>query len=214
MKQRLNYGKISWSYDDDTKGPCRPTPLISLSPIRINGKLKYPAITDRVALALLKHKTSKKLSYRNAYKEWFSDGSWLDRDLGEGRSFLRWLQKTGQSIDWKPHDFSLHSYFTDEWAPKHAPDDEMAQGLSFAIKPVEVSGRRVKLYLQDEAVLNLINMPYGEEHDFLELVKEYVKIRFQWEKWRAPAPPFLDWVKAQAKRPIFQSGQLGFCPEL
>jgi hypothetical protein len=86
----------------------------------------------------------------------------------------------------------------------------MAEGLSFAIKPVEVAGRKIKLYLQDEAVLNLLNLPYGEDLDFIELVQEYVRLRFQWEAWRAPAPPFLDWVKAQAKRPVFQRGQLGF----
>jgi hypothetical protein len=211
MKQSLSYGKISWAYDDiQTDVSGRPTPLLQFSPVRVNGKLRYPSFSDKVSLSLLKIKTSSKIFYRDAYREWFTQDYMRDRELGEGRSFLRWLQKSHKSIDWRPQDFKLHDYFTDELAPKHALGDEMAQGLSFAIKPVEVGGRKVKLYLQDEAVLNLLNMPYGEDLDFIELVQEYVRLRFQWETWRAPAPPFLDWVKAQAKRPVFQRGQLGF----
>jgi hypothetical protein len=58
-----------------------------------------------------------------------------------------------------------------------------------------------------------MSLPFGEDHDFLELVKAYVAMRFVWEKWNAPAPTFLDWVKAQAKRPVFMQGQIGFNPE-
>jgi hypothetical protein len=210
MKQTLRYGKLTWAYDDFDPGvPCRPSPLITFSPVRINGKLKHPSFTDKTALALLKHKTETKLLFRNAYIEWMKVGSWMDRDLGEGRSFLRWLQNNHSSIEWKPHDFRFHSYFLQKGSPVHDMHDEMARGLSFAIRPVEVKNRRIKLYLQDEAVLNLISMPFGEDQDFLELVQEYVKLRFQWEEWRAPAPPFIDWVKAHAKRPVFRTGQLG-----
>lgn len=213
MKQTLNYGKSSWSYEEDfdPKVPCRPSPFISFRPIRINGKQKYPAITDKVALLILKHKTEKQMSFREAYVEWFTEGSWTDRDLSEGRSFLKWLKSMNVSIKWQPHDFEMHSYFLRPESPKHDPDDEMAKDLSFAIKPVTVNGRRVKLYLQDEAVLGLISMPFGEDHDFLELVENYVALRFKWESWKAPAPTFLDWVKSQAKRPVFSVGQLGLC---
>lgn len=210
MKQTLNYGKISWAYNDFDPGVhCRPSPFLTFVPIRINGKLRSPKFSDKISLQLLKHKSEKKLLFIDAYKQWVAEGSWIDRDLGEGRAFLRWLQKNKLSIEWKISDMKLHSYFSGEDAPKHDPDDELAFDLSFAVKPVEVDGRKVKLYLQDEAVLSLINMPYGEDQDFLELVSEYVRLRFQLEEWKAPAPPFLDWVKSQAKRPVFLGGQLG-----
>jgi hypothetical protein len=212
MKNTLSYGRLKWSYEDfDPERPCRPSPLFTFSPIRINGKMKSPHFTDKITLALLKHKSIEKKYFRDLYVEWHCEGSWIDRELGEGRSFYRWLQKTNQSIEFRPHDFKLHSYFTQANAPRHDADDDMAKGLSFAIRPVKVGDRNVKLYLQDECMMNLLTMPFGEDEDFLELVKEYVNLRFQWEKWRAPAPPFLDWLKARAKRPVFSTGQLGFC---
>ncbi|MCM2351004.1 MAG: hypothetical protein NDI69_13365 [Bacteriovoracaceae bacterium] len=212
MKQRLNYGRITWSYDDDldSKVTGSPTPLLQFTAIRIQGKFKVPQFSDRVTLLLLKHKTKIKISFREAYLRWYLEESHSDRDLGEGKAFLLWLKKTNQSIAWKKTDYKLHRFFTDDNAPKHDPEDEMAEELSFAVRPVEVEGRKVKLYLQDDAVLNLINLSYGEESDFLGLVKNYVALRFKWESWRAPAPPFLDWVKSQAKRPVFLPGQLGF----
>jgi hypothetical protein len=211
MKQALNYGRISWSFDEDfdPKVPCRPSPVITFNPVRIGSQMKHPLFSDRTTLLLLKYKTPGKYFFKEAYRKWHEERSGTDRDLGEGRAFLRWLYKQDRSIDWKPHDFKLHPYFTSEDAPKHDPLDEMANGLSFAIRPVEVKKRKVKLYLQDDAVLNLISLPYGDDHDFLDLVKEYVAMRFQWEEWKAPAPPFLEWVKAKAKRPVFTQGQLG-----
>ena len=212
MKQSLNYGKLTWSYDDFNPGlPCRPSPFIRFSPVRINGKYRYPMFSDKVALSIIKFKSVSEISFRDAYLEWFREGSWIDRDLGEGRSFMRWLEREKKFILWKPGDFELHAYFTQKDSPKHDPHDEMAKGLSFAVRPVKVNERNVKLYLQDEAVLNLISMPFGEDEDFLKLVEKYVSLRFKWESWRAPAPTFLDWVKAQARRPVFSSGQLGFC---
>lgn len=212
MKNTLSYGRLKWSYGDfDPSKPCRPSPLFTFAPIRINGKLRTPHFTDKITLALLKHKTEEKKFFRDLYVDWYCGNSWIDRELGEGRAFYRWLQKSNLSIEFRPHDFQLHSYFTQANAPKHDENDEMAKGLSFAIRPVKVGNRNVKLYLQDECMMSLLTMPFGEDEDFLELVKEYVNLRFQWEKWRAPAPPFLDWVKARAKRPVFSSGQLGFC---
>jgi hypothetical protein len=210
MKQTLRYGRILWSYEDfDPKVPCRPTPFLSFSPVRINGKVKHLAFSDKVSLHIFLQRGKTKMLFREAYVKWFSEGSWVDRDLGEGRSFLRWMQRNNIAIEWKPHDFDLHPYFLQKNAPKHAPGDELAQGHSFAIKPVTVSDRKVKLYLEDEAVLNLMSLPFGEEQDFLKLVEDYVSSRFQWEKWKAPAPPFLDWIKAKGLRPLFGSGQLG-----
>lgn len=212
MKHALNYGRISWSYEDfDPDIPCRPSPFITFRPIRLNGKLKYPHFSDRTSLLLLKLKTSETLSFHEAYEHWWNEGEASERELGEGRAFLRFLQRKQVSIRWSNKDFMLHSYFLQEDSPKHFTGDEMAQGLSFAIKPVEVDKRKVILYLKDEDVLNLINMPYGQDEDFLLLVKKYIKMRFQWEKWQAPSPPFLDWIKAQARRPAFSRGQLGFC---
>lgn len=213
MTKGLNYGRITWAYDDfDPKVPCRPAPLLTFTPVRINGKLKHPAFTDRTALELFRFKTAETLPFKDAYKKWYLESSWIDRDLGEGRAFLRWLYRHETSIKWKKEDFRLHSYFSYEDSPKHDPDDEMAKGLSFAIRPVEVDRRNVKLYLMDDAVINLMSLPYGDDHDFLDLVKHYVAMRFNWEKWKAPAPTFLDWVKAQAKRPVFMQGQIGFNP--
>lgn len=210
MKQTLNYGRISWAYDDfDPEVPVRPSPFLTFRPVRINGRMRHPSFSDKVCLQLLKHKTENQFPFSEVYKDWIAEGACFDHDLGEGRSFFRWLQKTKKSIAWKLADLKLHPYFTDENAPKHDPDDELAEDLSFAVKPVEVNGRKVKLYLQDEAVLNLINMPYGEDEDFLDLVREYIELRFQLAEWKAPAPPFLDWVKSQAKRPVFVGGQLG-----
>lgn len=211
MTRGLHYGRISWSYDE-TDGLCRPTPLITFRPIRINGRSKTPGFTDKVALCLFKLNGQIKISFREAYVKWHCEGSWLDRDLGEGRSFLKWVLKNNYTIVFRPHDFDVHAYFMDPDAPRHDPDDEMAKNLSFAIRPVQVSGRNVKLYLQDDDVLHLINLPFGEEKDFLELVSLYIEKRFQWETWKAPAPPFLEWVKAQGARPVFSKGQMGFCP--
>lgn len=214
MKQSLSYGKVRWSYEDEESSlSTRPTPIMTFCPIRIFGKPKYPQFTDKTTLALFKIKTSDKLYFREAYRTWFE--SWKqDLDLGEGRAFLRWLIKNQKSIIWQKGDFSLHKYFTHSESPKHDIGDEMSAGQSFAIKPVVVLDRKVKLYLQDEAVLNLISLPYGTETDFLELVQNYIRQRFLWEEWRAPAPPFIEWVKAQGKKPIFHQGQLGFHPEV
>lgn len=213
MKQALNYGRITWSYEDTpTWSEERPSPILKFAPIRIHGQLRTPSFSARIGLLILKHRAPIRITFREAYLRWYLE-SHTDRDLGEGKSFLLWLKKTNQSIAWKSRDYELHPYFTAKDAPLHDPEDEMAEGLSFAVKPVEVEGRKVKLYLQDEDVLNLIDLPYGDEVDFITLVMNYVSLRFKWESWRAPAPPFLEWVKGQAQRPIFLPGQLGFNPQ-
>lgn len=212
MKHTLNYGRISWSYDDfDPDVPCRPNPLIKFSPVKINGKLKHPIFTDKVGLALLTLKEKKTVTFRDAYTSWYVDHYMSDRDLTEGRAFLKWLKTNHTSIEWRPQDFKLHEYFLQKDSPRHDPDDELAGGHSFAIAPVVVNERRVKLYIEDESVLTLINLQYGVEKDFIELVSTYVQTRFQYEEWRAPAPTFLDWVKNQGMRPLFSRGQLGLC---
>lgn len=211
MKRSLKYGRISWAYEDYVQEEhVAPTPLLSFTPIRIAGNLRSPSFTNKVILSLLKHKTQKKLLFRDAYRKWFSEGSISQLDLGEGRSFLKWLKHHHYSIDWRPSDIKLHPFFLDENAPTHDPKDEFASELSFALKPVTVNGRKVKLYLEDEAVLELLSIGHGKEEDFLTLVEQYIKQRFLWESYQAPAPLFLEWVKVQAKRPIFKSGQLGF----
>lgn len=209
MKQALNYGRISWSYEDfDPQVPCRPSPFVTFSPVRINGKFRAPEFSQRVSLNLLKFKTRKWLLYPVAFQRW-SEEHHSDIELGEGRAFYRWLLKHQISIQWRKNDFEFHGYFRQKNSPRHSLDDEFAQGHSFAISPVVVQDRRVKLYVPDEAMLNLICLPYGEDVDFLDLVRGYVEMRFQWEKWRAPSPPFLEWIKIQGKRPMFSTGQLG-----
>jgi hypothetical protein len=193
-------------------GPCRPNPILTFAPIWFEGKKWIPHPGDRHALLLLRRQMPKKVSFARAYCGWRASGAREEFELGEGRAFLRWLQKYQLSIEWKERDFSPHPYFSCTHSPSHDPQDEMAQGLSFAVKPVKVEGRNVKLYVQDHDMLTLLNMPYGREEDFLELVMKYVAQRFEWEAWRAPAPHFVDWVHHQGKRPIFMQGQVGFSP--
>jgi hypothetical protein len=156
----------------------------------------------------------KKVSFPRAYAGWLASGARESIELGEGRAFFRWLQKHELSIQWREKDFTPHPYFSNFQAPQHDPKDEMAQGLSFAIKPVMVEKRHVKLYVQDKDMLGLLNLPYGKDEDFLELVMRYVSQRFEWQSWKAPAPHFLDWVMSRGARPVFSEGQLGFSGHL
>jgi hypothetical protein len=188
----------------------RPTPIVQFSKIQWEGATYHPNFGDRHSLLLLRRQLPKKVSFPRAYRGWLESGSTELSEFGEGRAFLRWLMKHDLAIDWKKKDFDPHPYFTHPSAPKHDPRDEMARGLSFAIKHVDVDSRKVKLYVQDEDMLNLLSMPFGNEEDFLELVMRYVAQRFEWAKWKAPAPLFLDWVKAQGRRPVFNGGDVGF----
>lgn len=190
--------------------PCRPNPIVTFAPLWADGRKWFPEFGDRHSLLLLRRITPKKVSFARAYAGWKLSGAHEERELGEGRAFLRWLQKHHLSIEWKERDFRPHPYFLMGETPHHDPQDEMARGLSFAVKPVSVSGRNVKLYIQDQDIMSLLSMPYGSEEDFLELVMRYVAQRFDWESWRAPAPTFLDWLISHGKRPIFLPGQLGF----
>lgn len=210
MKNTTRQGRTSGlQVPYDPAQPGRPNPLMTFSSIWFEGRYYYPRFGDRNSLLLLRYNMPKKVSFSRAYSGWRAGGSREERELGEGRAFFRWLQRHQISIQWKKTDFELNPYFSQENSPRHDPGDEMAQGLSFAIRPVRVSGRHVKLYVQDDDMLALLNLGYGEEEDFLELVMKYVTHRFQWEQWRAPAPHFLDWVKSQGKRPVFGPCQLG-----
>ncbi len=213
MKQGLSYGRITWSFADDfdPRLPCLPAPIFNFTPLRINGREKRPDFSDKVALTLLRRRSERAIPFREAYRLWHLRGLRVDRDLGEGRAFLRWLDREQLSVNLASRDFTLHRYFTFGDPPSHDPNDELAQDLSFALAPVEVYSRRVKLYLQDAAVLNLLSLPFGHEEDFLNLVRRYVAKRFDWELWKAPAPLFVDWVKSEARRPLFLPGQLGIC---
>jgi len=192
----------------------RPHPIITFSPLWVFDRKYFPSFGDQHALILLKRKTPKQVSFARAYAGWRHSGAGELQELGEGRAFLRWLQRHELSIAWKERDFLPHPFFREPDAPKHAPDDELAQGHSFAIRPVFVAGRSVKLYVKDNDILSLLNLPYGEEEDFLILVMSYITQRFEWQKWKALAPTFLDWVHSHGKRPIFQPGQLGFDPQI
>lgn len=215
MSNTIRHGWTSWSEEVSASSPAqRPNPILTFIPVSFEGEHWQPKFGDRNALLLLKRNMPKKVSFTRAYSGWRAGGSKDERELGEGRAFFRWLQRHDLSIDWKATDFTPHPFFAFRGAPKHSPDDEMAHGLSFAIQPVQVAGRKVKLYVQDDDMLSLLNLPYGDEEDFLELVMRYVTQRFQWEQWRAPAPNFLDWLKGQGKRPLFVPGQLGFTPPL
>ena len=192
----------------------RPNPIVTFAQVWAEGRMWEPQFGDRHALLLLRRNMPDKVSFIRAYRGYRASGAKEERELGEGRAFLRWLQRHEISIEWKERDFRPHPFFCHSDAPRHDPTDEMAVDLSFAIRPVEVGGRKVKLYVGDNDMLNLLSMPYGNEADFLELVMRYVAQRFEWEGWRAPAPPFLDWVKSQGMKPRFVPGQLGFNPHL
>lgn len=209
MKPSLSYGRISWGYEEDS---LRPTPLILFSSIRYQGKPRVPAITDRDSLTLLKMRGAKKISFREAYIESVCRDSREAHEIGEGRALIRWLRKNRAMILWKDGDFKMHSYFED--GPGFDSDDELARDHSFSILPVTVMGRKIKLYIEDEAMLSLLSLEYGEEESFISLVRRYIARRIQWEHWRAPAPTFIDWVKNEGKRPVFEKGQLGFRPSL
>lgn len=207
MKQSLSYGRIKLGYIEDS---LRPTPLINFATVRYQGKPRVPTITDRDSLIILKLRGQKKISFREAYVEAVCRDSRDAHELGEGRALIRWLRKNNKMILWKDGDFKMHSYF--ENGPAFDANDELARDHSFSILPVTVMGRTIKLYIQDEAMLSLLSLQYGEEESFLSLVRRYIARRIQWEHWRAPAPPFIDWVKIEGKRPVFEKGQLGFRP--
>lgn len=209
MKPSLSYGRISWGYEEDF---LRPLPVFNFNFVRFLGRKRYPQISDRDGLQLLKHRGEKKISFRDAYVEAVCRDDRIASEIGEGKAILRWLRQKNLAIVWKDGDFKLHSFFED--GPEFHPEDEFSRDHSFSILPVTVMGRTVKLYIEDEAMLSLLSLEYGEEEDFVSLVRRYIARRIQWEHWRAPAPTFLDWVKCEGKRPVFQRGQLGFRPRL
>ncbi len=191
------------------KHPCRPNPIVTFAPLWVEDRKWEPEFSNQHSLLLLRRRSPKQVSFARAFAGWRLSGAHEERELGSGRAFLRWLQKHHLAIEWKEKDFNPHPYFSQKNSPRHDDNDELAQGLSFAVRPVEVKGRKVKLYVQDKDMMSLLSMPYGDEEDFLELVMGYVAQRFEWENWRAPAPTFLDWVISHGKRPVFLTGQLG-----
>jgi hypothetical protein len=214
MKKATIHGQEPFSeIEFNPLHPCRPNPIITFASLWAQGVLYTPKFGDRHSLLLLKRIMPKKVSFQRAYTGWRASGAREAAELGEGRAFLRWLQRHEISIDWKERDFNPHPYFSQTNSPFHDAHDEMAKGLSFAVRPVRVEGRNIKLYVQDDDMVSLLNMPYGKEEDFLELVMRYVAQRFEWESWRAPATPFLDWVVSHGMRPVFLPGQLGFQPK-
>ncbi len=207
MKQSLTYGRIRLGYEED---PLRPSPIFSFAPIRYQGRQRIPNISDRDSLSLLKLQGEKKISFRDAYVASVCKDSRDASELGEGRALLRWLKKNKMMILWKDGDFKTHSFFKS--GPGFDDHDELSRDHSFSIVPVTVMGRVIKLYIQDEAMLALLSLDFGEEENFTSLVRRYIARRIQWEHWSAPAPTFLDWVRVEGKKPVFTPGQVGFSP--
>ena len=179
MKSPSQRRPASFDFDYNPLLPCRPNPIVTFAPLWWEGRKYFPAPGDRHALLLLRRRMPKKVSFPRAYAGWLASGAREEKEFGEGRAFFRWLQKHELSIEWKEKDFVPHPYFSSPYSPRHDPKDEMAIGLSFAIKPVKVQRRNVKLYVQDKDMLSLLNLPYGKEEDFLELVIRYVTQRFE-----------------------------------
>lgn len=192
----------------------RPISLIQFKPVYFESNLYHPSFGDRTGLLILARKMPKRVSFSRAYSGWRAGGAKDLLELGEGRAFFRWLQRHELSIEWKKEDFIIHPLFTGKDLPRHDPHDEFARGLSFALRPVRVQRRLVKLYLQDQDVLSLLKISAGEERDFLSLVEHYIEMRFHWDTTKRPAPGFLDWVKSINLRPLFRAGQLGFRPQV
>ncbi len=206
------YQDRNWQENVLTLPAGRPNPLIQFKPVYFEGNLYHPNFDDRTSLLIFGRRMPKKVSFIRAYSGWRAGGARDLNDLGEGRAFLRWLQRHELSVEWKKDDFLIHPLFSGKLAPNHDPQDEFAKGLSFALRPVQVQKRKVKLYLQDQDVLSLLRIKTGEEKDFLSLVEDYVEMRFDWDTTRSPAPGFLEWVRNKGKRPIFYPGQMGCRP--
>ena len=209
MGQTLRYGKARLSYED-TSLLITPTPVVSFKEVYAEGRYWAPRISDKAALQLLKRKMDKQVSYLRAYRGFRASGAKEERELGEGRAFLRWLMRHELSVAWESEDLNLHPYFSQKDAPKHDPSDEMSRDMSFAIAPVSVNGKKVKLYLADDDVLRLFHMQQGQQEDFLKLVSRYVEQRHQWMAKQLPALPFVEWLALQGHRPGFNRGQIGF----
>ncbi len=186
-----------------------PVPVVKFAPVWLDGRHETPHINDKHALLLLRREAKKQVSFTRAWRGWRYSGAHEAKELGQGRAFLRWLTRHELAIAWGPRDVEVHPYFTHPEAPRHDPRDEFARGMSFALAPVELAGKKVKLYLLDEDVLRLLHLAYGHAEDFTLLVTEYILQRRQWQAWQAPAPPFVEWLLAQGKKPLFKEGQLG-----
>lgn len=211
MGKRLSYGRATYHYAADDDSASSPVPLFTLKSVIAAGGIHWrPRLKDRTVALLLKRRMPKEVSFCRAYAGWRESGHVEEKELGEDRAFLRWLQRRELGIAWAPGELKLHPYFTGPEAPRHDPDDETARGLSFAIRPVEVQGRRVKLYVGDADMFRLLGLAFGDEEDFLALVRSYVQERRRWEAWQAPAPLFVDWVQTQGKRARFERGQVGY----
>jgi hypothetical protein len=190
----------------------RPISLIRFKPIYFEGQDYFPNFGDRSTLLIFGRKMPKKVSFIRAYSGWRAGGAKELHELGEGRAFFRWLQRHELSIEWRRDDFLIHPLFSGENIPKHHPEDDFAKGLSFALRPVQVKKRKVKLYLQDGDVLSLLKINSGTEKDFLAIVEDYIEMRFDWDTNQQPAPGFLEWVKSRSLKPAFHQGQIGFGP--
>lgn len=200
----LTYGKVSWSFEEDfnPSTPCCPFPVIKIN--------KYFKGFHRTALNLFKLKCSEKILLDEAYLAWSSSFLSVQAGQDDAINFLHWLKKRNLSIQWRSKDFTIHPYFYYSKCPSYEKGNNFEQDSSFSIKPVQVDGRNIKLCLEDDSIMSLLNISYGDEIDFLELVKDYIQMRFHREKWGTPSPTFLDWVKILGKKPLFKVGQLSF----
>lgn len=209
MGQLLRYGKATLTLEDSSP-LITPTPVVNFKQVYAEGRYWAPRISDKAALQLLKRKMAKQVSYLRAYRGFRASGAKEEKELGEGRAFLRWLIRHELSVAWESEDLQLHPFFGQKDAPRHDPNDEMAMDMSFAIAPVSVNGKKVKLYLADDDVLRLFHMQQGQQEDFLKLVSRYIEQRHQAQARLLPALPFVEWLALQGHRPGFNRGQIGF----
>lgn len=209
MKQNLIYGKISWSYEEQVN--CNdlilPVPLFGLNTFKVRGRKIELKFSDKVSFKLLTVTSSKKLPLPQLYQSWEKARDREDEQLGEGRSFLNWMRRNQFSILWKKNDITFHPYFnqTNGWFD---PRDNFLIDHAFSIPSVLVGKRKIKLYIKDEDMLQLLHLPTGEESDFLDLVRGYVSFRLEREKTSFPLAAFVDWVNISGKRPLFRKGDL------
>ncbi|HLT23424.1 MAG TPA: hypothetical protein VKZ84_08270 [Bacteriovoracaceae bacterium] len=187
--------------------------LIQFKDVWHEGKFHSFNPDDLSALLILQRVTDKQVSYERAFRGWRNSPIAQER-RSPGRAFYSWLNKHHLSIIWKYNDFTINPILSSPLAPRHEANDEFAQGHSFVIKPQMIDGRRIKLYVQDQDMIKILNLHIGEPTSLGELTQKYIGQRLKWEKTCMPAPTFLDWIIANGKRPQVVEGELGFFPQV
>lgn len=189
------------------------TPILRFRQVWHEGAFHSFNPDDIYSLLILQKVTAKRVSYERAYRGWRS-GPMINERRSPGRAFYHWLDKHSLSIIWKETDFSTNPLLSSALCPRHDPDDELAQGHSFVIRPQLIQQRKIKLYVQDRDMIKVLSLYSGDEAPLGDLTRNYISQRLLWEKTHTPAPSFLDWLIANGKKVQVGEGDLGFFPQV